>query len=75
MGAQEFIGVPVLAFIEQVDIKIRNLGRETIGVIGDVGGAFIGLPAQTVTVGDDAGLTAPSIDCSRTCKKDDIEKA
>ena len=36
VGAQEAVGMPVLALAEQVQVEVRELGQIGIGIVGDV---------------------------------------
>lgn len=53
MCTQETVGVPVLALIEEVQVHITKLRRETIRVMVYVFASFIIVPDQAVAVGNE----------------------
>jgi hypothetical protein len=48
VGTKEAVGVPVLAFAEQMQIQIPKLGREAVGVMMHVFEVLIIVPDQTI---------------------------
>ncbi len=50
VGTEETVGVPVLAFAEQMQIQIAQLGWEAVGVVMHVFAVLIIVPDQTIAL-------------------------